>query len=139
VSPENIVTIIVAVLSCAATLAVGFWTRLGKKEDRPIVKRDADLAVAKTAQEMSLELAQELRQDVIRLRTDLTTEQEHRQKLAEDVKSLRAKLRELDGTVARLQALLQVFRDAWDDLINRWPEIRLQEEPPPNPELKNED
>jgi chromosome segregation ATPase len=111
----------------------GFWGYMASRKEAPIKKRDADIAAAHQSQQMALAVADDLREDVNRLRGELGVEREERQKLSGRVQGLETHIRELNGTIRSLREAIRAFRDAWDDITRRWAEIRLQDEAPPMP------
>ena len=111
----------------------GFWGYMASRKEAPIKKRDADIAAAHQSQQMALAVADDLREDVNRLRGELGVEREERQKLSGRVQGLETHIRELNGTIRSLREAILAFRDARDDITRRWAEIRLQDEAPPMP------
>ncbi|WP_190264888.1 hypothetical protein [Glutamicibacter nicotianae] len=132
-SETSIVAIIVAVLAILG--GGGFWGYRQFAKEAPVRKRDADIAVAEKSQQMALAVADDLREDYIRLRTDLNAEREERQKLTGRVDSLETHIREQDKTIRTLRDAVRLFTAAWDDLTNRWAHYRQSENPPPRPNV----
>lgn len=132
-SETSIVAIIVAVLAILG--GGGFWGYRQFSKEAPVRKRDADIAVAEKSQQMALAVADDLREDYTRLRTDLNAEREERQKLTGRVDSLETHIREQDKTIRTLRDAVRLFTAAWDDLTNRWQHYRQSEHPPPRPNV----
>jgi FtsZ-interacting cell division protein ZipA len=133
VSEQTVVTIVVALLSLLG--GAGFWGYMSSRKEAPIKKRDADVAVAHTSQQMALAIAEDLREDVGRIRTELTDtrtelgiEREARQALARRVDAQ-------ESTIQGLRSAVRAFRDAWANLTANWAVIRLQETPPAEPHI----
>lgn len=125
-SEQTVVTIVVALLSLLG--GAGFWGYMSSRKEAPIKKRDADVAVAHQSQQMALAIAEDLREDVGRIRSELNEEREAR-------KALAARVDKQDHTIQGLRAVVRAFREAWADLTANWHTIRLQETPPPEPRL----
>ena len=123
---QTIVTIVVAVLSLLG--GAGFWGYLTNRKEAPIKKRDADVAVAHQSQQMALAIAEDLRQDVGRIRTELAEEREAR-------KALAARVDAQESTIQGLRGAVRAFRDAWANLTANWQVIRLQDNPPAEPRI----
>jgi hypothetical protein len=136
---EQTVGIIVAALF-AALGGAGFWGYMVSRKEAPIKKRDADIAVAHTSQQMALAVAEDLRLDVGRLRGDLDHERKQREGLGTEVKELRAKIEAQADTIQSLRRAVRAFRDAWANLTANWQILRLQDNPPQQPyiDLKEE-
>jgi len=132
-SPEAIITGIVTIL--VAVLGGGFWQYRQSRKEAPVKKKDADLAAAKTAQQMALDIADDLREDVARFREELNTEREERNKLSGRVDSLETHIREQDKTIRRLRDAIRIFTAAWDDLTHRWDFYRKSDHPPARPNI----
>ena len=105
----------------------------------PIERRDADIAAAETSQGMSLALAQELRGEIDRLRTEMSelrtelrTETGRRETLADEV-------REYKGTIYRLRVALSRAAEFWDHVTLNWSTLRQNPEPPLFPIMDLED
>lgn len=135
-TPELVVTLIVGLL--AAVLGGGFWQYRQSRKDAPIQKRDADIAVAETSQQMALASAQRLEADVIRLAAGLVTESEARQELSGRVSSLETRIVEQDRTIGKLRDAVRIFSASWDDLVLRWAVVRVSEIPPSKPRIETD-
>ncbi|MGQ3382988.1 hypothetical protein [Glutamicibacter sp. TV12E] len=132
-SETSIVAIILGVLTLLT--GGGFWGYRQFSREAPVRKRDADIAVAEKSQQMAMAIADDLREDYGRLRTDLNSEREERQKLAGRVDSLETQIREQNRTIQRLREAVRVFNAAWDDLSHRWQHYRTSEHPPARPNI----
>lgn len=130
-SEASIVAIILGVLTLLT--GGGFWGYRQFSREAPVRKRDADIAVAEKSQQMAMAIADDLREDYGRLRTDLNSEREERQKLTGRVDSLETQIREQNRTIQRLREAVRVFNAAWDDLTHRWQHYRQSEHPPARP------
>ncbi|MGC0270820.1 hypothetical protein ACPROK_14765 [Glutamicibacter soli] len=132
-SESSIVAIILGVLTLLT--GGGFWGYRQFSREAPVRKRDADIAVAEKSQQMAMAIADDLREDYGRLRTDLNSEREERQKLAGRVDSLETQIREQNRTIQRLREAVRTFNAAWDDLTHRWQHYRASEHPPARPNI----
>ena len=68
-TPEAVLSIILGTLGVLGS--AGFWGYKQSRKEAPIKKRDADLAVAETSQQMALAVAIAAREDNVTLRADL--------------------------------------------------------------------
>lgn len=127
-SEPTVVAIVVALFGLLG--GAGFWGFLQNRKEAPIKKRDADVAAAHVSQQMALAVADDLRTDVGRLRTDLNTEREERKR---EVGELRQKVEVQAETIVTLRRAVRAFRDAWGDITANWPEVRLQATAPREP------
>lgn len=125
--------IIVALL--AALGGTGFWGYRQSRKEAPIRQRDADIAAADQSVQMALAVATAAREDNISLREDLNKERGERQTLAGRVEGLETHVREQDRTISGLREALRVLSNGWDDLIQRWHVLRLDDRPPPKPSI----
>lgn len=132
-SEGSIIAIIVALLGVVG--GGGYWGYRQFSKEAPVKKRDADIAVAEKSQQMAMAIADDLREDYTRLRTDLNAEREERQKLTGRVDSLETHIREQDKTIRTLRDAVRLFTAAWDDLTSRWQHYRQSEHPPPRPNI----
>ena len=135
-SEASIVTIIVGVLGVLG--GGGFWGYRQFRKEAPVKKRDADIAVAEKSQQMALAVAENMRKDVERLRTDLNTERDARQTLTGRVDSLETQVREQNRTIQILREAVRLFNAAWDDLTHRWHTLRQSEHPPARPHINTD-
>lgn len=112
----------------------GAITALMAWKKAPVEKRDADLAAAETSQGMSLELAQELRAEIERLRgeigdlrTELRAETAQRRDLGD-------KVREQDTVIFSLRVYVSRVTDFWETrIVADWERVRTLPEPPSFP------
>lgn len=125
-SEQTIVTIVVGLLSLLG--GAGFWGYMTNRKEAPIKKRDADVAVAHQSQQMALAIAEDLREDVGRIRSELNEEREAR-------KALALRVDKQESTIQGLRAAVRAFRDAWANLTANWQVIRLQDYPPAEPHI----
>lgn len=132
-SEGSVIAIIVALLGIVG--GGGYWGYKQSSKEAPVKKRDADIAVAEKSQQMAMAIADDLREDYTRLRTDLNAEREERTKLSGRVDSLETHIREQDKTIRTLRDAVRLFTAAWDDLTNRWQHYRQSENPPPRPKI----
>ena len=132
-SEGSIIAIIVALLGVVG--GGGYWGYKQFSKEAPVKKRDADIAVAEKSQQMAMAIADDLRKDYTRLRTDLNAEREERTKLSGRVDSLETHIREQDRTIRSLRDAVRLFTAAWDDLVNRWDHYRISDKPPPRPKI----
>lgn len=132
-SEASLVAIILGVLTVLG--GGGIWTYKASRREEPIRQEEAALAVAKTSQDMALEIATNLRQDVKDLQREMKEEKEKTQTLVIQVEALTTKVNTQANEISFLQRGLRIFNQAWDDLIIRWAVIRLKEEPPNRPDL----
>jgi hypothetical protein len=132
-SEQTLVTLGVAVLSLLG--GAGFWGWLTSRKEAPIKKRDADVAVAHTSQQMALAIAEDLRLDVGRLRGDVDAERKARESLGTEVQELRQRVEAQAGTIDRLRRAVRAFQDAWEYITTNWQVVRLQDSPPQQPRI----
>lgn len=129
-------TVVAVVVGLIGVLGgAGFWGFLISRKEAPIKKRDADVAVAHTSQQMALALAEDLRTDLGRLRGDVDTERKAREELGAQVAELRDKVGKQDRTIQALRHAVRTFQDAWHHLTANWATIRLLENPPQEPRV----
>lgn len=137
-----VIAIIVAVIGIFG--GAGLWQFLIHRQDRPIKKRDADIAAAHASQQMALasandarESAEYFRAEVELIRNALLEERDKRRELDRRLCEMSAKYdRENAQLRARVETLAQSFRmlsDAWDRLEADWNIIRTRENPPVRP------
>lgn len=114
------------------------------RNEAPIKQRDADIAVAKTSQEMALASAQAhyesstfYQSQVKDLQSNLNEESERRENLRETLERrmtrMEEHIREQDQTVTKLTMAVRAFSRAWDDLIENWAMLRERDHPPAKP------
>ena len=133
-TPEAVLSIILATLGILGS--AGFWGYRQSRKEAPIKKRDADLAVAETSQQMALAVAIAAREDNVTLRADLDKERSALQVLSGRVDELSSQVREHNHTISRLREALSTLSNAWDELAANWSTLRLKDEPPPKPTIK---
>lgn len=136
-SESTVVAIVVAVFGLLG--GVGFWGYLQSRKEAPIKKRDADIAVAHTSQQMALAVADDLRTDVDRIRGDLEHERTQREALGTKVQALQEKVDEQAYTISSLRRIIRIFNDAWASLEANWQLLRLQDTAPRKPYIKMEE
>lgn len=132
-TPELVVPLILGFLTLLGS--GGIWTYRQSRKEAPIRKRDADIAAADQSVQMALAVATAAREDNISLRKDLDKERGERQTLAGRVDELANHIREQDRTISGLREALRVLSIGWDDLIQRWHVLRLEDRPPPKPSV----
>lgn len=105
----------------------------------PVERKDADIAAAEASQGMSLKLAQELRTEIDRLRSEmgelrieLRGETQQRRALGEEVQAYK-------GTIYKLRVALSRAQDYFDHINHNWGALRQSEAPPVFPILKVDD
>ncbi|MGP5071653.1 hypothetical protein ACTXI0_04515 [Arthrobacter rhombi] len=135
-SETAIVSIILGILGLLG--GGGFWGYRQFKKEAPVKKRDADIAVAEKSQQMAMAIADDLRGDYTRLRADLNTEREHRERLTGRVDGLETHIRELNGTIRHLRDAVRLLTDWGNDIVTRWDVIRLQSKPPKMPHTRTD-
>lgn len=133
-TPELVLTLIGVIVT--AVLGGGFWNYRQSRKEAPIKQTDANIANAEKSQQMAMAIADDLREDYVRLREDLGTERDERQKLSGRVEELANHIREQDRTIRSLREAVRVFTAAWDDIVQRWHEYRQSEQPPPRPNIQ---
>lgn len=130
------IPVIVGVLGVVG--GTGFWGYWQSRKEQPVKKRDADLAAAEKSQQMALANAEDLREDLVRLRSDWDAEREARIVLSGRVDQLSEHVREQDYTIRRLREGWRIWGEAWDFLTLNWSSIRLLDSPPQRPYLHPE-
>ena len=133
-TPDLVLPIILGLLAVLG--GTGFWGYKQSRKEAPIKKRDADLAVAETSQQMALAVAIAAREDNITLRADLDKERGALQVLSGRVDELSTQVREHNRTISRLREALSTLSNAWDEMAEQWATLRLSDEPPPKPTVK---
>lgn len=136
-SESTVAAIVVALF--AALGGSGFWVWLNGRKEAPIKKRDADIAVAHTSQQMALAVADDLRTDVTRLRADLNHERTEREGLGTKLEALQQKVEAQADTISSLRRVVRIFNDAWASLEANWQILRLQETAPSKPYINMEE
>lgn len=142
-SQETIISGIVAVLTVALG-APGFWALLQTRRKAAVTAQDEKAVDAAQTERMALTtahsaqtLATALAGDLEAVRKALDRESRARQELDARFREVTGhqeeQIQDLEERVSRLRTALRIFSAAWDDLINRWPEWRAQETPPPKP------
>lgn len=116
--------IILAILGIVG--GVGFWQYRISRNDQPVKKQEADMAVAEKSQQMAMAIADRLDKDYASVREELG-------EVSKEVKALRAHSEAQDRTIGILRAAVRSFSDAWDDLVQHWDRYRLSEIPPNRP------
>lgn len=135
-SETAIVSIILGILTLLGS--GGVWGYRQFKKEAPVKKRDADIAVAEKSQQMAMAIADDLREDYTRLREDLNTEREHRQNLSGRVDELATHIREQDRTIRHLRDAIRVLTEWGNDIVARWNILRMNQEPPPMPNIRTD-
>ena len=130
-TPEAVLSIILGTLGFLGS--AGFWGYKQSRKEAPIKKRDADVAAASSVQQMAMAIADDMRTDIDRLRTDLTAEREERKKLEGRLEGVVEDLRQRDITIRLTREALQAFSYAWDALATNWQSIRQSDRPPEKP------
>lgn len=98
---------------------------------QPVERRDADLAVAEASQGMSLELAQELRAEIGRLRGEINDLRTELRAETASRKDLGNKVRDQDATIFNLRVYVSRVTDWWEHhVVADWERVRAREKPP---------
>lgn len=130
---DSVVMIIVGALGVLG--GGGFWGYWQSRKDQPVKKRDADLAAAEKSQQMALAVADDLREDLTRLRTDLNAERDARNTLAGRFDQLEVTVREQNRTITVLREVARTWDAAWQQLTKDWATLRLRDTAPERPLL----
>lgn len=130
-TPDILIPVMVAFLGILG--GGGLWNYIISRRGAPVVKQEADMAVAEKSQQMAMVIAERLDKDYTSVRADLTLAQTAIVALGEQVKALEAQTREQDRTIGILRRAVQAFSDAWDDLVQHWDRYRLSDTPPTRP------
>lgn len=128
-----IVPVTLGVLSVAG--GAGFWGYLQSRKDQPVKQKDADIAAAEKSQQMALAVADDLREDMIRLRADFNAERDARNALSGRFDQLSEHVREQDNTIQRLRRGWHAWAAAWDDMVANWDLLRHRDTPPARPNI----
>lgn len=127
-SPENYVTIIVAVIVLAGS--GGIWQYKQSRKEAPVKKEQADIAAASTTVQMALSVA--------------TAAKAHSEGLGKEMGELKGRVdglerqvREQEHTISSLREVVRAFSSAWDDLIANWDTVRHRDKPPTKPRTYN--
>jgi len=137
---EGLVSLGVALLSFLGG-GGGVLAYMQYRKETPIRQKDADMAAARTSQEMALASAQAhyesstyYQAQVKELRNAMNGEVEARQRLEERMTRMELHTRAQDKTIRRLTEAVEVFSTAWDYLTENWSNLRKNEAPPRKPQ-----
>ena len=130
---EVVLPIILAVLAVLG--GTGFWGYRQSRKEAPVKKRDADIAAADQSVQMALAVAGDLREDVGRLRTELGTEREERQKLSGRVEELSAQLAASNRANGMVRTAFHELSTWVDGVLANWATVRLRSEAPIKPSI----
>lgn len=128
-----LVTLIVALVGSGAWGA--YATLRVAKREAPIKKRDADVAAAHTSQQMALALANELQEELVRVRQDVKDEREARQRTDVEVELLKEQRAEDTRTIGKLRQAVEMFMAWGRHLQTHWDEIRAKPHAPVLPDI----
>jgi septal ring factor EnvC (AmiA/AmiB activator) len=97
----------------------------------PVERKDADIAAADAAQGMSLKLAQELRTEIDRLRSEMGELRIELRAESAQRRDLGDKVREQEGTIFKLRVYVSRVTDWWEHhVVADWERVRTKPEPP---------
>lgn len=137
---EGLVSIGVALLSFLGG-GGGVLAYMQYRKETPIRQKDADMAAARTSQEMALASAQAhyesstyYQSQVKELRDSMNGEAQARKKLEERMTRMEQHTLAQDVTIRRLTEAVQLFSTAWDYLTENWAHLRKREAPPQKPQ-----
>lgn len=137
---EGLISIGVALLSFLGG-GGGVLAYMQYRKETPIRQKDADMAAARTSQEMALASAQAhyesstyYQSQVKELRNAMNGEAEARKKLEERMTRMELHTHAQDVTIRRLTEAVEVFSSAWDYLTENWAHLRKREAPPQKPQ-----
>lgn len=127
----TVTSIILAILGIVG--GVGFWQYRISRKDAPVRKQEADMAVAEKSQQMAMAIAERLDKDYAQVRLELTATQSAVAAQGEEIVALQRLSKEQANTIGTLRQAVQVFSDAWDDLVQNWDRYRQQDAAPNRP------
>lgn len=137
---ESLISIGVALLSFLGG-GGGVLAYMQYRKETPIRQKDADMAAARTSQEMALASAQAhyesstyYQSQVKELRNAMNGEAEARKKLEERMTRMELHTHAQDAMIRRLTEAVEVFSTAWDYLTENWSHLRKGEAPPQKPQ-----
>ena len=137
---EGLISIGVALLSFLGG-GGGVLAYMQYRKETPIRQKDADMAAARTSQEMALASAQAhyesstyYQSQVKELRNAMNSEAEARKKLEDRMTRMELHTHAQDATIRRLTEAVKVFSSAWDYLTENWAHLRKREAPPKKPQ-----
>lgn len=130
---NEIVPIILGILGVLG--GTGYWGYRQSRREAPVRQRDADIAAAERSQQMALAVADDLREDVDRLRNELGAEREERKGLSSEVGELREQLRQQNKVVDSVRSAFQHLSRWVDGIIADWDTVRQSTEAPQRPDL----
>lgn len=134
---QAVTPIILAVLGLAS--GVGFWQYRISRKDAPVRKTEADMAVAEKSQQMAMAIAERLDKDYAQVRAQLSSTQAAVAAQGEQIVALQQLSKQQEATIGTLRQLVQVFSDAWDDLVHNWDRYRQQDVAPNRPSHRLDD
>lgn len=136
---EGLVSLGVALLSFLGG-GGGVLAYIKYRKETPLRQKDADMAAARTSQEMALASAQAhyesstyYQSQVKELRNSMNTEVEARKRLEDRMIRMEQHTRTQDLTISTLSEAVKAFSLAWDHLTENWARLRQQDTPPPKP------
>ena len=137
---EGLISIGVALLSFLGG-GGGVLAYMQYRKETPIRQKDADMAAARTSQEMALASAQAhyesstyYQSQVKELRNAMNSEAEARKKLEDRMTRMELHTHAQDATIRRLTEAVEAFSTAWDYLTENWAHLRKREAPPQKPQ-----
>lgn len=147
-SEAIIITIIGGIVTIIS--APSIWGFIKSRKDEPLRHKESERAEEHQDEQMALSYAKDAREDARQARehakwiatrleqvtTEVINERDHRRQLGDRVCKQEAHTRQQDQKIGQLERVIQVFSDAWDDLIENWSIYRQRDEPPPRPHSK---
>ena len=137
---EGLISIGVALLSFLGG-GGGVLAYMQYRKETPIRQKDADMAAARTSQEMALASAQAhyesstfYQSQVKELRDTVNGESQARRDLEARMSRMEEHTRTQDVKIRRLTEAVELFSTAWDYLTENWAHLRKREAPPPKPQ-----
>lgn len=112
--------------------SAGIWGFFSSRQDRPLKAREVENATLTTMQASYSGLLKDLREDLDRVGAEVDSQ-------GNEIRELRAEIRAHATTIQRLRLIIHSATSWIDDIHNRWGWHRLQEEPPPRPNLEEGD
>lgn len=136
-SETSVLSLILGILTLAGGSG-GLLAWQKYRKESPVTKRDADIAVAKSNVEaagdtvaMAISIAKAAKEHSEGLGVALAT-------VTARVETLETHVKEQDKTIRLLRDAVRIFGAAWDDLVFKWHEYRLHEQPPPRPHVRTD-
>lgn len=133
-TPDIVLPIILGILGVLG--GTGYWGYRQSRREAPVRQRDADIAAAERSQQMALAVADDLREDVGRLRNELGEERTRVNTLSGRVEELSAQLSQQSQLLASVKDSFRTLSNWVDSILENWDTIRHNAEAPRKPTIR---